>query len=106
LAARITASATAPATVTVKLDDLRFSPAQITVKVGTTVAFTNTGEVAHDVINASLQNPSATPAFASPIIPPGGTWSYTFDQAGSFSILCNVAGHAQAGMVGTVTVTP
>ncbi|MBX6351629.1 MAG: hypothetical protein IRZ11_09015, partial [Clostridia bacterium] len=32
--------------------------------------------------------------------------SYTFDEAGTYPYLCTVPGHAQAGMVGTVTVVP
>lgn len=95
----------ATASVTVQMDDLKFDPADITVKVGTTVAFVNSDNVPHDVVNASLSNPGGAPAFASPLIPPGGSWTYTFTQAGTFPILCAVPGHAQAGMVGTVTVT-
>ena len=94
------------ASVTVRMDNLRYDPAQITIKVGTTVAFVNDDDVPHNVVNGTLNGANATPAFASPLIPPGGSWTHTFNTAGTFPILCTVPGHAAAGMVGTVTVTP
>ncbi len=97
---------TPTASVTVTMDNLRYDPAQITVKVGTTVAFVNADTVPHNVVNATLGQTTGTPAFASPLIPPGGSWAHTFSLVGTFPILCTVPGHAAAGMVGTVTVTP
>jgi uncharacterized cupredoxin-like copper-binding protein len=41
-------------------------------------------------------------------LPPGATRTllYTFEQPGSVLFGCHVAGHYQAGMLGTITVTP
>ena len=36
---------------------------------------------------------------------PGGSFSHTFNEPGTFSYHCKVDSHAAMGMVGTVTVT-
>ena len=78
--------------------DLGFDPATVDVaKPGTyTVAFHNTGAIAHDLTFADgtkLTAEADETATGTVTIPAGGT-----------TFLCTVPGHSDAGMTGTVTV--
>jgi amicyanin len=79
----------------VNIADMVFSPANITVKKGTTVTWTNNDSVGHNVIADSGNGPN------SQILQKGQTYSFTYDTAGSFSYHCGV----HPSMKGTVTVT-
>ncbi len=58
-----------------------FQPSQITVKVGTTVTFTNKDNANHSATNING-------LFDSGKIKSGDSWSYTYDKVGSFSFYC------------------
>jgi plastocyanin len=77
------------------LPDNTFSPASVTVNVGESVTWTNSGGN-HNVVlsdgNVALNAPSTG----------GWTVSRTFDQAGTFGYYCEI--HRGVGMTGTVTV--
>ena len=75
--------------------DNEFEPAQVDVEAGTTVTWTNDGESPHTVT-------ASDGSFESGNLNPGQSFSYTFDQAGDFSYVCDY--HESAGMVGSVTV--
>jgi plastocyanin len=60
----------------------QYSPATLTIKVGTTVIWKNTSSAAHTV--ASNNGVS----FRSPVIPTGGTYSFTFKKKGTFPYHC------------------
>jgi plastocyanin len=60
-----------------------FSPASITVTAGTTIKWTNKDDVAHTVT-------SNTNVFDSGTIISGGTFSFTFATAGTFSYYCKL----------------
>src|ERR671916_384875 len=77
---------------TVIIANLAFDPASITVSTGTTVAWTNDDAVPHTVT-------STDGAFDSGIFDPGGNFSFTFNEPGSFPYICQL--HPQ--MQGTVT---
>jgi amicyanin len=79
----------------VSIADMAFSPANITVKKGTTVTWTNNDSVGHNVIADSGNGPN------SQILQKGQTYSFTYDTLGSFSYHCGV----HPSMKGTVTVT-
>lgn len=89
----------------------RYVPEKLTVKVGTTVEFKNTGQVIHDVTTDSSvaqdKNDVSTPPGAKPFdsgfIPPGQSWSYTFTVPGRYSYAC--VPHEKDRMVGEVFVT-
>lgn len=103
-------SAKAPAAAgegaVVKLSDMQFHPSELTIKVGTTVTFTNEEPIAHDVRQIEVKDVGkAEPGFNSGVISPGKSWSYTFDKPGTYPILCIQGNHYTAGMVGTITVT-
>ncbi|MDE1762618.1 MAG: cupredoxin domain-containing protein [Thaumarchaeota archaeon] len=66
-----------------------FDPASDSVKVGTTVIWTNQDSVSHTVTSG---DPSAGPSgtFDSGLIKPGDTFKHTFTAAGTTSYFCTV----------------
>ena len=103
-------------------DDMRFTPNQIHVKLGETVRIrvANAGQVMHEIVlgtaqtldahaQAMLQQPGMAhgEAFMAHVPPQAnGELVWTFNRPGTFDLACLIAGHYQAGMRGTVTVTP
>lgn len=84
-------------TVTVSMEDNVFAPANITVEPGTTVTWVQNGD-----------NPHTTTSYdglwdSGLIQPGGGSFSYTFDEPGTYEYYC--IPHEDLGMVGSVTVT-
>lgn len=86
---------TAAATNSVTIEDFSFSPKDITVKVGTTVTWTNHDSVEHNVVGDSDDGPNG------PLLAKDESYSYTFKKAGSFDYHCSPHPY----MKGTVTVT-
>ena len=74
-------AAAKPATVQVAIENMKYSPAEATAKVGDTVVWTNKDVVAHTVTAQSA-------SFDSKIIPPGATWKYVVRKKGDFSYHC------------------
>ena len=72
-----------------------FMPHTDTVSAGTTVTWTNMDGVGHNVTSNTAVFGSGT------ISPAGGTFSFTFNTAGTFPYTCTIH-----GMTGTITVTP
>lgn len=104
-------SSSAPATgsegggTVVTLANFSFGPDEIRIKAGTTVTFVNEDQIAHDVVQASPATVnSGTPGFASPQIMPGSSWSHTFNEPGTYPILCTVGAHYIVGMTAEVIV--
>jgi uncharacterized cupredoxin-like copper-binding protein len=101
-------------------DNMRFTPDRIDVQLGETVKFVarNTGKVMHEfVIGTKAENGRHAemmvkfpgmehdePYMAH--VTPGKTGAivWTFNRPGSFEFACLIAGHYQAGMVGTINV--
>lgn len=81
----------------VAITGFAFSPGALTVKVGTTVTWTNKDSDAHTVTSQGSGGPLQSKALAT-----GETYSYTFTTAGTFSYLCTI----HPFMTATVTVTP
>jgi plastocyanin len=73
--------------------DFAFSPATITIPLGTSVRWTNATSAPHTV--------TASGSFDSGTIPPGGTYTRTFNQLGTFTYLCAI----HPNMTGSVIVT-
>lgn len=92
-------------------DDLRFVPDELTVKVGETLTWRNTGSVVHtatddpskaqDAANAVL--PDGAEPWDSGNVAGGEEWSHTFDTPGEYTYFC--IPHETAGMVARLTVT-
>lgn len=90
------------------LEDFRFTPNRIDAKVGVplTVTLTNRGTERHDLNFASLHMPGLSGVES--ILEPGETRTITltFDEVGTHTFACTLAGHAAAGMTGAAYVTP
>ena len=65
-----------------------FSPATITIKVGTTVTWTNTTSAPHTV--TSDDGTTFDSGLNTPIGANGGTYSFTFTKAGTFTYHCQI----------------
>jgi plastocyanin len=85
--------ARAAASTGVTISDFKFSPSGVTVNVGDTVTWSNSGPTPH---SATANDGS----FDTGILPKGGSGSHTFSQAGTFSYFCK----PHPFMKGTVTV--
>ncbi len=81
--------------ITVALADNRFVPAILTVEAGTTVTFENKGGNWHSVVGAGG-------AIKSGQIPPGATFTYTFETPGEYKVVCMQ--HLRQGMSARITV--
>ena len=75
-----------------------FQPKEITVKAGTKVTWINQDSFAHTVTAGTRDNPSGL--FDSKNLAGGGTFSYVFDQPGTYNYFCGI----HSGMDGTVIV--
>lgn len=84
--------------VTVKMEDNFFDPANITIEPGTTVTWVQSGNHPHTTTSYDDLWDSGFIAGGS-----GGTFSFTFDEPGTYDYFC--IPHEALGMVGSVTVT-
>jgi Cu+-exporting ATPase len=89
--------------VAVRAKDVRSAPADVTIPAGrfVVVQFTNDDPVFHDWMVEGVANVDAGAR-------PGQTQRIRFriDTPGTYPIVCSVDGHAEAGMVGRLIVTP
>jgi plastocyanin len=67
----------------VTIHNFAFGPQVVSVKVGTTVHWTNQDTEAHTVT-------SDTSAFSSPVLQPGAGYSFTFTKPGTYSYHCTI----------------
>jgi plastocyanin len=79
--------------VSVNISGFAFSPAELTIKIGTTVTWTNQDSVVHNVL-------ATDNSWGSPDMNQGDTFSHTFDKAGTYTYRCSF----HPGMKGTITV--
>jgi plastocyanin len=82
---------------TTNVSGFQFSPDAVTIKVGTTVVWTNSTIAPHTTTSDS----GSAVTWDSGLINPGKTFSFTFTQTGTFHYHCSV----HPTMVGTITVT-
>lgn len=110
-------------TVSIEMTDaMRFTPDKLGVQEGDTVRFvvSNKGRMLHEMV---IGTPDALAQHAAMMarfpgmehdepymvhVAPGqrGEMVWRFNRAGTFEFACLIAGHYEAGMRGTVTVTP
>ena len=85
----------APATAgaEVKIDNFNFTPATITVAVGTQVTWTNRDDISHTVVSDDKN-------FKSKALDMDEKFSYTFTKPGTYSYFCSI--HLK--MKGTIVV--
>jgi plastocyanin len=84
------------ATKSVTIKNFAFRPANIRVKVGTRVTWTNGDQDPHDVTSQHSSGP-----LRSGILHKGNTYKYTFRKTGRYAYLCTI----HPFMTGTVVVT-
>ena len=103
-------------------DDMRFTPASIDVRQGETVKFVvrNEGKVLHEMVigdKKTLDEHAALmvkfpnmehdePDMAHVAAGKKSSLVWNFNRPGMFDFACLIAGHYQAGMVGTIEVLP
>ena len=109
-------------TVTLTMDDnMRFVPNKLSFKQGETVRFViqNKGKLLHEMVigtRADLDAHAAMmvkfpkmahdePYMAHVNAGQSGNMVWTFNRPGDFEFACLIAGHYQAGMVGTISVS-
>jgi plastocyanin len=80
------------ADTTVTIDNFTFEPAQLTVKVGTTVTWKNRDDIPHTVVSAGK--------FRSKAMDTDDSYSFTFTAAGDYPYFCSLHPH----MTGTIKV--
>ncbi len=81
-----------PTTVQVSVTNSGFSPANITIGVGSTVVWTNNGGIPHTATDSGK--------FDSGELIVGATYQYTFTTPGTYNYICSYHPY----MVGTITV--
>lgn len=91
-----------PLNVTIHAKDIAYDTTAITAKAGQTVNVTyiNDGALDHTFLIDGVVTEQKVAAGATT------TFSFTAPAAGTYTYYCNVAGHKEAGMTGTLTVTP
>jgi uncharacterized cupredoxin-like copper-binding protein len=103
-------------------DAMRFTPDTLTVQEGETVRFVvrHTGRMRHEMVIGTPNELAKHAAMMARFpnmehdeaymvhVDPGKTGEivWHFNRAGSFEFACLIAGHYEAGMRGTFTVTP
>lgn len=100
-------SASPPAgSIVVKLSEYKFDPSSITHKSGTITFFLeNVGTAAHDM---KVFDSAGNGVAQSDLVQPGNdaTFTISLTQAGTYPFNCTQPGHKDAGMKGTLTITP
>jgi plastocyanin len=76
----------------VHIDNFVFEPAQLTVKVGQTVTWTNRDDIPHTVVSAGK--------FRSKTLDTDDSFAFTFTTAGDYTYFCSLHPH----MKGTIKV--
>ena len=93
-AATVVVSKPASGSVDIEMSGFAFNPKELTVKVGTTVTWTNKDNVGHDV-------KAADGSWGSDTLTNGQTFSKVFDKEGTYAYVCTF----HPGMTGTIIVT-
>ena len=78
--------------IAVHIDNFVFQPAQLDVKIGTTVTWTNRDDIPHTVVCAGK--------FRSKPMDTDGTFSFTFTEPGEYKYFCSLHPH----MTGSIKV--
>lgn len=80
--------------VTVVVKDMKFTPAEVTIKPGQAVTWVfDDGVVKHDVV-------AEDGSFVSELLLAGGSYTHVFDEAGTYDYTCS----PHPSMLGVVTV--
>jgi len=77
-------------TMTVSIDNFTFTPAEVKVKVGDTVRWTNHDDIPHTVVSAGK--------FRSKTLDSDDSFTFTFAAAGDYTYFCSLHPH-MTGMI-------
>jgi plastocyanin len=95
-----TAGPAGPVTATVIVENNQFQPAALTVAAGTTVTWQwATGATNHNVTPVASEPPGSGPLSSAP-----DTYTYQFNNPGTYTYYCTLHGSPAGGMRGTITV--
>jgi plastocyanin len=84
--------------VEIVMQNTTFQPAEITIQAGTRVTWSNDDPFPHTVTSGTRGDP--TDLFDSGNLGGGQSFSYTFEEAGTYEYFCGI----HPGMAGTVIV--
>jgi manganese oxidase len=89
----------APSSVTVTMSEFSFSPEALVVSGSGTLEVRNSGTMVHNLVVVGTD-------IRTPDMNAGDTYSLDLAglEPGEYEIICDIAGHEQAGMVGILTV--
>lgn len=91
--------------VPVQATDFKYDPDRITVQAGA-VSFgvRNVGVIEHDF---GIENAQRARVAGTAPLPPGQSFQLDVTLTeGTYTLVCSLIGHREAGMTGTLTVTP
>jgi iron uptake system component EfeO len=99
------AKASGPQTIAVVASDLKYEPKALTARPGSvTFSVKNEGAIEHNFI---VETTSGQQIARIANIEVGKTETVSAEfAAGTYSVVCTLPGHKEAGMVGTLTVAP
>jgi plastocyanin len=92
---------------TVGMTEFEFDPNDLTVSQGDTITAQNDGNVEHNLTIREGPDPEQETAelAATPAVQSGDSADLTVDiDPGKHSMVCTLPGHAEQGMIGTITV--
>ena len=84
----------------VNIQNFAFNPASITVPKGTTVTWVNQDTTNHEIVNDAQGSIAQGALFTSNSLSRGGSYSYTFENPGTYPYHCSI----HPSMKATVTV--
>lgn len=76
----------------IKIENFTFEPQALTVKVGTTVTWTNADDIPHQVVEVSHK-------YHSPALDTSDSFSMTFTVAGTSEYFCGLHPHMQGKII-------
>ena len=89
-------------TIQVTIQNMTFLPRQVTITTGQTVEWVNNDPYAHTVTSGNPADNDVGQVFDSGNINAGQTFSFKFNNAGTFKYFCRI--HGAQAMSGTVVV--
>jgi plastocyanin len=90
-----------PGATTVTMQNFAFNPASITVPKGTTVTWANQDTADHTIVNDAQGSIAQGALFTSNSLPKGASYSFKFDNPGTYPYHCSI----HPSMKATVIVT-
>ncbi len=90
-----------PGATTVNIQNFAFNPASITVPKGTTVTWVNQDSANHQIVSDAQGSIAQGALFTSNSLPKGASYSFKFDNTGTYPYLCSI----HPSMKATVIVT-